>query len=770
MTLYLGKTVQVTETVLNLAGVTVVNGVAPTNPGDMVTKGYADTLVLEQKTRIDALLDGSSLNLDSLQEIVSYVDTLSGTEAGNLITTVNTLNTSINTEQSRAIAAETVLSQLISTESSRALLAETGLSTSIAAVAYDALTNNNLEAQRAQNAENTLQINITTESGRALAAETLLQSNIDAEASRAQAAETLLQSNIDAEASRALAAESILQSNIDVEASRALAAETLLQSNLDAEASRALAAETLLQSNLNAEASRALAAEILLQSNLDGSIEGELSRAQAAESDLQSNIDAESSRALAAETLLQSNIDAEASRALAAESQLESNMMASETILIESIQTEVSRAQAAETLLQSNLDAEASRALAAETLLQSNLDAEASRALAAESTLNNLILDEGQRASEAEQLLQTNLDTEISRAEEVEGVLREDLDSEVGRAEASEEALGLSIDSNKQNTLLFWNPNPYVVSATEPGVSSNNKPRKPESKVAGWNFTSVGATNTVTLRVLQDSSVFNESIVPHAIINTLGETVNKDYISTLDPSTGKYTYMLQSNWTIVILSGGSITVSCPVQLISGIAHMSNVETAIAIGTNIISGSPLVVSADIVANQLLWTLVPKLRATTAEYRAISMRLKVNLPGEYPTIKVNFGSGNIITYTFGGDIMSTYMAENIQLKSDGNTYVDEQDNDYNIYLVMNNSNFIGNGSRIQNIQVTTSGNTLASFDISEIGILSTLGTERMVLDSSQFAIDEGNVFSSVSRTRLDSLYEYFFHTDSSVNPNV
>ena len=148
----------------------------------------------------------------------------------------------------------------------------------------------------------------------------------------------------------------------------------------------------------------------------------------------------------------------------------------------------------------------------------------------------------------------------------------------------------------------------------------------------------------------------------------------------------------------------------------------------------------------------------------------MRLKVNLPGEFPTIKVNFGSGNILTYTFGGDIMSTYMAENIQLKSDGNTYVDEQDNDYNIYLVLNDSNFIANSTKIQNIQVTTSGNTLANFDISEIGILSALGTERMVLESSLIAIDEGNVFSSVSRTRLDSLYQYFFHTDSSVNPVV
>ena len=783
MTLYLGKTIQVTETVLNLAGVTVVNGVTPVNAGDMVTKSYADSLVTEQKNRIDALLDGSSLNLDSLQEIVSYVDTLSGTEAGNLITTVNTLNTSINTEVSRALAAEDILTLSIGAEQSRALISESSLSAYIGTVASDASSNINLVAQQAQNAESTLQANIDNEMGRAQAAETLLQSNIDAEASRALAAETLLQSNLDTEESRAQAAESLLQSNLEAETLRAQNAEGYVQSNINAEASRAQTAENTLQSNIDAEASRAQAAEtaeasraqaaeILLQENLDATFLAEASRAESAETTLQSNIDAETSRAQAAETLLQSNIDAEVSRAQAAETQLDSNIMASETLLLGSIEAEASRAQAAETLLQSNFDAETSRAQDAETLLQSNIDDEVSRAQAAETLVQDNLYSEGIRASEAEQLLQTNLDTEISRAVDVENVLREDLDGEIQRAQESEDSLSTIIGSNQQNTLCFWNPNAYIASNTEPGTSSLNKPKKPESKVEGWNFTSVGAANNVVVRVQYDNTVFDESIYPHVIKDASGVAVSKEGIATLNNTTGKYTYMLSINWTIHISSGGSLTLTnASVVLVSGIAHQSNLENVVYIGNSIQSiGAPVVLSADIIANQMLWTFVPKLRATTGEYRAISMRLKVNLPGEYPTIKVNFGSGNILTYTFGGDIMSTYMAENIQLKSDGNTYVDEQDNDYNIYLVVNNSNFIANGTKIQNIQVTTSGNTLANFDISEIGILSALGTERMVLESSLIAIDEGNVFSSVSRTRLDSLYEYFFHTDSSVNPVV
>ena len=248
--LYLGP-LTVTQTSADFGGVSVLNvnsisvASAPLQDQNLANKQYVDNQITTLATdRLNALVSGSTLQLDSLVEIVDYFNGLDAAAAGNVTSAVSNIQNSISAEETRALAAET-----------------------------------------------TLQSNIDAELQRALIVEGLLQTNLNIELLRAVAAEGLLQSNLDTEALRAQAAEALLQSNLDTEALRAREAEGVLLSNLDAEALRAQAAEALLQSNANAaiydETQRAMAAESLVQSSLTQVIDLEVYRAQAAESALE---------------------------------------------------------------------------------------------------------------------------------------------------------------------------------------------------------------------------------------------------------------------------------------------------------------------------------------------------------------------------------------------------------------------------------------------------------------------------------------------------
>ena len=193
------------------------------------------------------------------------------------------------------------------------------------------------EAERAGQAEQTLQDNIDAEERRALEAEQQLQDNIDAieqsggaavtaERERSEQAEQTLQDNIDTEEADRIA-------DVDAEEARAKGKENEIAGDLADEVTRAEGAEQTLQQHIDAEETRARGAEGTLQTNIDN----EAAARQGADSTLQQNIDDEETRAKAAEKKNADDIDAIEEKIPAAASS--SNQLADKQFVNSSIQT-----------------------------------------------------------------------------------------------------------------------------------------------------------------------------------------------------------------------------------------------------------------------------------------------------------------------------------------------------------------------------------------------------------------------------------------------
>ena len=253
-----------------------------------------------ERGRIDAILDGSSVNLDQFREVVDFVESIDLENDNALLSAVTSINSSLDAEEARAMAAEASLSSDIAAETSariadvnaeetRAMAAEAALSTD--------LTN--------------LQSYVDTTVDTAIAN---LTSDLSDETSRAEAAEAALQSAIEAETAARIAADSDLDSRIaDIIVNTDLTSVDSFAEvvrDLTAEITRATDAEEVLTTDLAAEVSRATAAEDELSLDLAA----EVSRATAAEATLTTDLAAEVSRATAAEGVLQSNIDTEKAR------------------------------------------------------------------------------------------------------------------------------------------------------------------------------------------------------------------------------------------------------------------------------------------------------------------------------------------------------------------------------------------------------------------------------------------------------------------------
>jgi len=643
--LYLGP-LTVTQTSADFGGVSVTNvnsisvSGAPVQSTNLANKQYVDDQITTLATdRLDALLSGSTLQLDTLVEIVDYFNGLDTAASGNVSTAV-------------------------------------------------------------ANVQN----NLTAEITRAGDAELALQANIDAEASRALAAENLVQANVDAEYARALAAEALLQGSIDTEALRAQNAESTLQANINAEASRATGEEDLIRGEIQTESERALAAEAALQVSIDDQIAG-------------------------VHTTLNTDLSAETTRATLEEARIEAKV-----------------------------DAEVLRATDAEILLQTNIDTEATRAM------------------ESEGALQEALDAEIERATNAETTVAGNLNDEIGRATAAEYSILQDAIDRKRDTLVYWNPNPYIVSATDMGVVSANKPKAPTlsglARHDGWSFTSVAATNDVVVRVQFNDTVFGEDIGLNSNIlvrDASSVLVDKTTIATFNATTGKYSYLMQSNWTILIPAGSTLTlVNASVVLVSGIAHQSNLENAVYIGNSVQSiGAAVVLSADIVSNPMDWTIVPKIKPTRQSVMDIAVQLYVKTAGEFPKIKVQYANSSrtyrvpATTPAIGGYIL--YIGNSLW----GDNVADHT----NIALeVESTDGFEGYVETLVNIKLLTSGGAVTSFDINEVRVTSMLGSERMPLESSLIKHEDGSDYSSVTRTRLDALYQYFKQHDSSIHPST
>lgn len=245
--LYLGP-LTVNNSSANFGGVSVSNVSSisvlrsPVRSEDLTNKQYVDDQLAHLATdRLDALLAGSNIQLDTLVEIVDYFNGLDAAASGNVSTAVSNLQNSLNTETSRAQGVEASLQANVDSEEYRAKHAEGDLQASI-----------NAEAVRAQVAESDLQASIDAEAARAAGEEGLIRGELGAEAARALAAESGLQANIDAESVRATGEEGRIDAKLDIETSRAFAAEIQIQANLDAALATANAYSTQTRARLDA--------------------------------------------------------------------------------------------------------------------------------------------------------------------------------------------------------------------------------------------------------------------------------------------------------------------------------------------------------------------------------------------------------------------------------------------------------------------------------------------------------------------------------------
>jgi len=107
--LYLGSTVTVAGSVVNLNGGTISNAAEPVNQQDVSTKAYTDSVVSVQEARIDSILSGVNVDLNVLGEIVTYYNSLESAASNGVAHSVATLSSDVAVEKNRAIAAETAL-------------------------------------------------------------------------------------------------------------------------------------------------------------------------------------------------------------------------------------------------------------------------------------------------------------------------------------------------------------------------------------------------------------------------------------------------------------------------------------------------------------------------------------------------------------------------------------------------------------------------------------------------------------------------------------
>jgi hypothetical protein len=101
-TLFLGDFTQVNGVTFDFGSAILKTARTPANIDELVNKGYVDqevaTLVNQQKVRIDSILSGASVSLDSLKEISDYAKGLSDAEASSLSASVLSLNGDLSSE------------------------------------------------------------------------------------------------------------------------------------------------------------------------------------------------------------------------------------------------------------------------------------------------------------------------------------------------------------------------------------------------------------------------------------------------------------------------------------------------------------------------------------------------------------------------------------------------------------------------------------------------------------------------------------------------
>jgi hypothetical protein len=462
------------DTTVNTAIDNLTSDLADETSRAIAAEGVLQSNIDVEKSRIDAILDGSTVDLDQFAEVVSFVQSIDMTNDEALLTAVTNINTEVaaevaariadvDAEEVRAIAAETALSATFSAAMTAEVLRATTKEDYLEA-ALSGEINGRVEGDAALSA--TFSAAMTAEVAARIAGDAQLtsdladlQSYVDTTVDSAisqltsdLANETAARiADVDAEETRALAAEGVLQSNINTEANERVAEDITLQGNIDIESTRAQSAETAIAADLGTETAARIAA-----------VSAEQARATAAEGVLTSDLSAEVSRATASEGVLQSNINVEKGRidAILIGASASADNFAEIVALINSVDTEndqvfagyvlsndaalaaeVSRAESAEDVLTSDLSTESARAIAAEGVLTSNLATEVSRAQSAESTLTSALSAEESSRIAGDSALQSSLNNEISDRIAAGQSAQTALDNESARAIAAEGVL-----------------------------------------------------------------------------------------------------------------------------------------------------------------------------------------------------------------------------------------------------------------------------------------------------------------------------------------
>ena len=253
-TLFLGTSATINGSEFAFSDTSVVTAPTPVNPTDVPNKIYVDELVQSQADRIDAILSGSSVNLDSLKEIVDFANTLNASEQASLSAAVATISTNITTLQSYVDstksdlqASDVSILSAVASETSQRTLQDAALNANIVSVSNSFATysaSNDVrstaieasvvsEAASRVSGDNTLQANInslqTATENAATALEASLKNYIDAadasEASVRELVDNQIIASVQAEGTRAGAAEAALQA-VDVQLRADLTSET----------------------------------------------------------------------------------------------------------------------------------------------------------------------------------------------------------------------------------------------------------------------------------------------------------------------------------------------------------------------------------------------------------------------------------------------------------------------------------------------------------------------------------------------------------------
>jgi ribosomal protein S25 len=405
-----------------------------------------DKALLEQKARIDDIMELSTTDLDSFREIVDLINSIDTENDEALATFSKNIIDSLNTEIQRAETVENEIVDSLNEEIQRAEITENEIElnlnnrideeTSRAKEKENEIVNSlNKEIFRAQDSENTLTDNLNTEIERAKGEEQYLQDQIDNNNSKLTNDIKILDDKISTETLRATTAEGELNNKILAENARAVKAEKDIIELLEDETARALESEKTNDQNLTEEILRASQEEKRVLDYLNARIDTQ--RARIDDILNLSTTDADSFKEIVD---LINSIDTENDEAFA-------SFAVSTNTKIEDLNTKI--------------EDETSRATDTENNLSDDIVNETIRAKQVEQDLQDQINENNQNSNDKDVILDARLTDEVQRAVVVEKDLLLKINDEIDRATKAE----LDLDTKFTDSINTTNNSISVLEA-----------------------------------------------------------------------------------------------------------------------------------------------------------------------------------------------------------------------------------------------------------------------------------------------------------------